>query len=294
MDIKSSLVSSPFLSNAIMVLVYFSLFIIERIYPLRIPTGKLAYRVFVNITMTCLALIVAAIVINPVSQFSLTWTETNQFGMMHWLPLPQPLSFIIGFLLMDLTFYYWHWLNHNVGILWRFHNVHHIDPDLDVTTSIRFHYVEIAYSGLFRLIQLMLLGVSPFIFLTYQLFFQLNTFFQHSNIKLPIVFEKIINKFIVTPRMHGIHHSQIMEETNSNYGVIFSFWDKLHSTLKLNIPQKLINIGVPGYNLADDNSLKNVLIMSFRRQRRYWVTDVSDYRMRDQKTLRRHVTEMEE
>ena len=290
----SSLFNSPLLLNAVLVSVYIGFFITEKIYPLRKTTAKLSYRIFVNVIMTGLALVVAAIVVNPIAQFSLAWTHNNPFGLMHWLSLPGSLYFIVGFLLMDLTFYYWHWLNHNVAILWRFHNVHHIDPDLDVTTSIRFHYIEIAYSGLFRLIQLMMLGVSPSIFLTYQLFFQLNTFFQHSNVKLPIALEKLLNIFIVTPRMHGIHHSQIMEETNSNYSVIFSFWDRLHRTLRLNVPQQDIHIGVPGYAAANDNRLKNVMMMSFRKQRRYWVTGESCCKKRDRKSSVATITEMME
>jgi sterol desaturase/sphingolipid hydroxylase (fatty acid hydroxylase superfamily) len=188
--------------------------------------------------------------------------------------------FLLGFLLMDLTFYYWHRLNHEIPLLWRFHNVHHADPDLDVTTSMRFHFVEIAYSSVFRLVQLAVIGINPILFICYEFIFQASTFFQHSNIRLPIRCERLLNKIIVTPRMHGIHHSNYMDETNRNYGVIFSFWDRLHRTIKLNIPQQSITIGVPGYQKQSDNQLINLLMMPFKAQRNYWRYNNKEYHNR--------------
>ena len=82
--------------------------------------------------------------------------------------------------------------------------------------------------------------------------------------------ERLLNKIIVTPRMHGIHHSQIAQETNSNYSVVFSFWDKLHRTIGLNIPQSEITIGIPGYSSPGDNDLTEALTMPFKKQREYW------------------------
>jgi sterol desaturase/sphingolipid hydroxylase (fatty acid hydroxylase superfamily) len=178
--------------------------------------------------------------------------------------------FALGFLLMDLSFYYWHLVNHRIPFLWRFHNVHHIDPDLDVTTAFRFHFGEVMFSVVFRVLQVGLLGVSGLAFVAYELVFQANTVFHHSNLRLPIGFERLLNKVLVTPRMHGIHHSQVRQETNSNYGVVFPWWDWLHRTLGLAIPQSAITIGVPGYSQPEDNRLWNTLLMPFRVQRDYW------------------------
>jgi sterol desaturase/sphingolipid hydroxylase (fatty acid hydroxylase superfamily) len=87
---------------------------------------------------------------------------------------------------------------------------------------------------------------------------------------LPIRLERLLNKLLVTPRMHGIHHSQVRRENNSNYGVVFPWWDRVHRTLGLNIPQAEIVIGIPGYCQPDDNRLRNALLMPFRKQRDYW------------------------
>jgi sterol desaturase/sphingolipid hydroxylase (fatty acid hydroxylase superfamily) len=177
---------------------------------------------------------------------------------------------VLGFLLLDLTIYYWHRINHTWPLLWRFHNVHHVDPDLDVSTSFRFHFGEILYSTVFRILQVGLVGVAPFTYVVYELVFQLGTMFHHSNLRLPVKLERWINRVLVTPRMHGVHHSAVGPETNSNYSVVFSWWDRLNRSLRLNIPQGQVIIGVPGYLRPQDNGFLALLALPFRRQRPYW------------------------
>lgn len=171
---------------------------------------------------------------------------------------------------MDLSFYYWHLLNHRVPVLWRFHNVHHMDPDLDITTALRFHFGELALSAGFRVVQIVAIGVSPVTYAVYEVVFQANTLLHHSNVRLPIRLERPLNKLLVTPRMHGIHHSQVEREANSNYGVVFPWWDRLHRTLGLNVPQSALTIGVPAYSEPGDNRLWAAIVQPFRRQRDYW------------------------
>jgi sterol desaturase/sphingolipid hydroxylase (fatty acid hydroxylase superfamily) len=185
-------------------------------------------------------------------------------------PLPDWAEFIVAFLLLDLTFYYWHVANHSIPWLWRFHNVHHVDPDLDVSTGFRFHFGEVLFSTLFRVFQISFIGVSFATFAAFELVFQMSTLFHHSNLRLPIRWERLLNRILVTPRMHGIHHSQVRGETNSNYGVIFCWWDKLHRTLGLNIPQSKIQVGIAGYCGPEDNRLWRTLTMPFVKQRDYW------------------------
>ena len=171
---------------------------------------------------------------------------------------------------MDLTFYYWHLANHRVPFLWRFHNVHHIDPDLDVSTAFRFHFGEIALSICFSILQVSLIGPSAWAFAVYQLVFQVEVLFHHSNIRLPLGAERLLNQVLVTPRMHSIHHSQVQRENNSNFGTVFPWWDRFHRTLGVNIPQDEVVVGIPGYTLPEDNSFWNALQMPFRKQRDYW------------------------
>ena len=245
-------------------------FVVERFVPLRATKSELVARLVINLCFSALAFGVAAVLVRPAAQATLHWAVMKPFGLVHLFPLPVAAQFMIAFLLMDLSFYWWHWLNHRSRFLWRFHNVHHIDADLDVSTGFRFHFGEVAMSAVFRVVQVALIGISAPAFATYELVFQVNTLFQHSNVRLPIHLERLLSKVFVTPRMHGIHHSQVQGETNSNYSVVFSWWDRIHRTLGLNIPQSEIVIGVPGYSTREDGTLLNSLLLPFRKQRDYW------------------------
>ncbi len=238
--------------------------------PLRSSKAELFGRLFVNLVMSVLAFGTAALLVRPAAAATMGWAGREQFGLIHLIPLPGWVQFVIAFLLMDLSFYWWHWLNHRSGFLWRFHNVHHIDADLDVSTGFRFHFGEVAMSAVFRVVQVALIGISAPAFATYELVFQINTLFQHSNVRLPIRLERLLSMVFVTPRMHGIHHSQVQGETNSNYSVVFSWWDRIHRTLGLNIPQSEIVIGVPGYSTPGDRRLLNSILLPFKKQRDYW------------------------
>ena len=242
----------------------------ELLNPLRLRKREFKRRWVINAGVTGLSYAVGTAIVRPVALGIALWNEAYSFGLLGWLPFPFWAKFALGFLLMDLTFYWWHRANHVYPLLWRFHNVHHIDPDMDVTTSFRFHFVETFYSTAFRIVQVSLSGVTILIYLVYELVFNLATLFHHSNLRIPIGLERVLNKVIVTPRMHGVHHSAIGPETNSNYSVVFRWWDYLHKSLRLNVPQKDIVIGVPGYLLPSDNRLVNLITMPFARQKPYW------------------------
>jgi len=254
----------------IVLAIFLLLFAVEKLFPLRESRGGLLARLIVNAVISGFAFVTAALVVRPASQRALHWVSEQPFGLLHVLQLPAWTQFIAGFLLLDLSFYYWHVLNHKVPLLWRFHNVHHLDPELDVSTGFRFHFGEVLLSTLFRVVQVSLTGISFAIFAAYEVVFQANTLFHHSNLRLPIRLERWLNKMLVTPRMHGIHHSQVQHETNSNFGVVFPWWDRLHRTLGLNIAQSKIAIGIPGYTSPGDNRLWHTFILPFVQQRNYW------------------------
>lgn len=283
-----------FISPITLAIIYSSLLLIEYKKPLRKPVRRLMDRWIVNFAFTILVYFSAKVFIVPVVQFTINLTLSHDFGLLSFFPSNTLIQFLLGFMLMDLTFYYWHRLNHEIPLLWRFHNVHHADPDLDVTTSMRFHVVEIAYSSAFRLIQLAFIGIDPLTFLCYEFIFQASTYFQHSNTRLPLSLEQVLNKVIVTPRMHGIHHSNYMDETNRNYGVVFSFWDRLHKTIKLNVFQNSITIGVPAYLQKKDNKIIHLLLMPFIAQRSYWRLNNKSYLNRPAEQLNKNTGQLSE
>ncbi len=258
------------LSAAGMLAVFILLFTLETLLPLRRRKRSRVQRLPVNLGLTILGFAAGALTVRPAALGLAFWAQGRAFGLLHLLPLPFWVEVVIGIFWLDLTFYYWHRFNHLRPLLWRFHNVHHLDPDMDVTTSFRFHFGEVLYSTPFRMLQVGLLGVSPVTYLLYEFLFNCETMFHHSNLRLPLGLERLLNKLIVTPRMHGIHHSALGPETNSNYSILFSFWDRLNRTLKLNVPQAEVVIGVPGYLLPEDNRFFRLVALPALRQRSYW------------------------
>ncbi|MHC4510092.1 MAG: sterol desaturase family protein [Planctomycetota bacterium] len=250
--------------------IFVLLLLAEQVVPLRRKTRPLFLRLVKNLILTAAVFLVGSLIVKYAGLATSRWSMERAIGIALWIPLPKWGRITVGFLLMDLTFYYWHRANHRIRLLWRFHNVHHIDPDLDVSTSFRFHLVEIAYSGVFRVFQVLLIGADPLTYAIYETVFSVETMLHHSNVRLPLELERWLNKIIVTPRMHGVHHSAVGAETNSNYSVIFPWWDRLSRTLMLNVPQSSIKIGVPGYLEPEDNRFRSLLIMPFVKQKRYW------------------------
>jgi sterol desaturase/sphingolipid hydroxylase (fatty acid hydroxylase superfamily) len=257
--------------EVIILAVFAALLVFETMFPLRRRKLPRKGRFILNFIMTAFVFLIGGTVVRATGLGLAGWADGREFGLLHIASLPINFRFMLGFLLMDLSFYYWHRLNHEWPLLWRFHNVHHIDPDLDVTTSFRFHFVEVLYSTAFRALQVLLIGVSPVTYAAYEIAFTCETAFHHSNLRLPIRVERALCKILVTPRMHGIHHSQVYEEANANYGTIFRWWDIFHGTLRLGVRQSDVDIGVPAYSSPEDNTLSRLTALPLTRQRDYWM-----------------------
>lgn len=258
------------LTAVVLGIAYVSLFLLERALPLRRPKERLFPRLLVNVAVSLAAFGAAAALVWPAAAVTLDFTGDNSFGLLPLAGVTGAAEIVAAFLLLDLSLYYWHVANHRIAFLWRFHNVHHIDPDLDVTTAFRFHFVEVGLSAGFRIAQVLLIGPTLTAYVIYEVAFQLGTLFHHSNLRLPFVVERAVNLLLVTPRMHGIHHSDIREEDLTNFGVVFPWWDRLHRTLRVNVPQAQVTIGIPGYSAPHDNAVLNSFLMPFQRQRDYW------------------------
>src|SRR5205807_5206629 len=141
---------------------------------------------------------------------------------------------------------------------------------LDASTALRFHFAEMFASIPWRAGQVVLIGLTPFSFSVWQCVFLLSILFHHSNVELPISWERRLNRFIVTPRMHGIHHSIVERETNSNWSSGLTLWDWLHGTLRLNVPQGEITIGVPAFLEPKAVTLPRILAIPFEKQPPSW------------------------
>lgn len=160
-------------------------------------------------------------------------------GLLGFLEFPNWAKFTLSFLLLDVLIYAWHRLNHIFPSLWKAHELHHQEKELSIFSTFHFSPIEIAYSTAWKSIVYPALGILPEAFFVYNAVFFLVILFHHSNYKLSYQWDKIISGVIVTPGLHHLHHSVILKESNSNYGSVFSFWDKIFGSATKYEKQKI-------------------------------------------------------
>ena len=255
------------IGTPILALISLLLFMLETKFQLRKRIQKRFSRIVINVFVSIPAFVLLRFAFLPIIVWLAFKNQDWQFGLNYFYSSPLWAISIIAFLILDYGNYLWHILNHKIPFLWRFHLVHHTDIDMDITTAFRFHFGELIGSVFFRGGVTLLSGASPVLVLVYEIIFEAATQFHHSNWKLPLAFEQILNKLIVTPRMHGLHHSVVKQETDSNYSVIFSFWDRLHRTATLENLNKEVVLGVPSYNKPEELTIGFLLKLPFTKIR---------------------------
>jgi sterol desaturase/sphingolipid hydroxylase (fatty acid hydroxylase superfamily) len=243
---------------------------LERRRPLRREVEPKLTRNARNVAVAGLGGLALQVMENPINSGIAAFVERHNFGLVKLLRLPVWLETALAVVLLDYTLFLWHVLTHKVPFLWRFHLPHHVDLDLDASTALRFHFGELVLSIPWRASQIIVIGVSPLSLSIWQTLLLLSILFHHSNVRLPIETERRLNRLIVTPRMHGIHHSIVEHETNSNWSSGLTIWDRLHGTLRLNVPQDKITIGVPAYRQPEDVELPKILQLPFTDQKPTW------------------------
>jgi len=160
------------------------------------------------------------------------WAEAHHFVLFNLLSWPSTIELVCAVILLDLVIYTQHVIFHAVPLLWRLHMVHHADRDIDVTTGLRFHPLEILLSMLIKMAVVALLGAPVLAVLLFELILNGMAMFNHANVALPLRLDALIRRLLVTPDMHRVHHSVIRQETNSNYGFNLSLWDRLFGTYR--------------------------------------------------------------
>ena len=205
-DSKKEKPLRPWLGPLIIGGTFLLIFAAERRRPLRERRESSVVRTSRNFTMAALSAASVAI-LQPLLLIPLLRSvENRRLGLLHRLPLPGAARTVLGVLLLDYTLWWWHWMNHRIPFLWRFHLPHHVDLDLDASTAIRFHFGEMSLSVLYRMLQIRLLGVGELSMSLWQLLLFPSIFFHHSNLALTEEQDRLLSRFVVTPRMHGIHH----------------------------------------------------------------------------------------
>ena len=190
----------------------------------------------------------------------------NQIGLLNQFLLPVWLSVFATILLLDLAIYGQHIASHRWQWLWRFHKVHHSDLDIDVTTGIRFHPIEIIISMGYKVLIIYIIGCHPAAVIAFEVILSATALFNHSNIFMPLKLERWLRLGLVTPDMHRVHHSSIQSETDSNFGFSISVWDRLFGTYidQPKLGHDKMVIGLTQYRYSPDVRIKQLLLMPFK------------------------------
>ena len=253
-----------------------AILVAERRRPLRRQTQAEPRRELTNLVLGIAASLAVSLAETPVVEPLARRAALRRRGLVQLLPLPDGARDILAVVLMDYTFYLWHVLTHKVPALWRLHLVHHVDLDMDASTALRFHALDMVVSAPWRFAQVALIGLSPRGVRLWRAFFFLSILFHHSNTRLPERWERRLARVLTTPRMHGIHHSAVEDQTNSNWSSGLSWWDHLHRTFRLDVDQAHIAVGVPASTPHPPARGRPALALPFRRQRNDWASPISD------------------
>jgi sterol desaturase/sphingolipid hydroxylase (fatty acid hydroxylase superfamily) len=222
--------NEPFIRLAAFFGIFMTVAIWEFLSPRRQLTTSKTLRWVSNISITLLG---TAIVrgLFPVLAVTFAANETN-LGILNQTSLPFVLKVFIGVLAFDLIIYFQHVMFHAVPILWRLHMMHHADLDIDVTTGLRFHPIEVILSMGIKIAAVIIIGPPVLAVILFEIFLNGTSMFNHGNMLIPPGVDRLLRLMVVTPDMHRVHHSVVIKETNSNFGFNFPWWDRLFGTYR--------------------------------------------------------------
>ncbi len=206
---------------------------LESLWPRRTRQQQRSRRWFTNgsivvIDSICLRLLALALPLLAIG--AAIDAERTQTGVFHTVNWPVWLEILLAMLVLDFVIWAQHLLTHKIPFLWRLHRVHHADIDVDVSTAIRFHPIEIALSMLIKIGTVYLLGAPALAVILFEIILNGTALFNHANLRIPQRLDAVLRVFLVTPDMHRVHHSTRRDEHDSNYGFSLSLWDRIFGT----------------------------------------------------------------
>lgn len=242
--------------------------ILETALPKRERVQRRKSRWLTNLSLVVINSIVLRLMGPVAAIFVADYAIENGWGLLRQSPISLPLLLEITLVvvLLDLSIYVQHVASHRIPVLWRLHKVHHADRDIDVTTGIRFHPIEVSLSMVYKCVIILLLGPLALSVVVFEIILNASAMFNHANIKLPKRLDNILRLFIVTPDMHRVHHSVIPDETNSNYGFFLPIWDRLFKTY-ISQPKEGhhgMTIGLKEHQTDNPSKLTWIISMPFK------------------------------
>lgn len=248
---------------------FFGIFLLvaigELLSPRRILQTSKVIRWFSNMGVVAINTLTVRLIFPAIGVHIAFAAQEKGWGLLNVLDLPAWLSVLIGVLVLDLVVYLQHVMFHTVPLIWRLHMMHHADMDIDVTTGLRFHPIEIIISMGIKMTAIAALGPSVFTVILFEIILNGTAMFNHGNLKLPLAFDRYLRLLVVTPDMHRVHHSVTIRETNSNFGFNFPWWDRVLGTYRAQpvAGHEGMTIGLAQFRKPAKNNLFSMLIMPF-------------------------------
>lgn len=219
-----------------------------------------------NLGLAGLNMLLMRLSVGSIAYLSATTAKEHDLGLFNQFVMPNGLSIALTLLCLDFAIYAQHIVSHQWTFLWRLHQVHHTDIEMDVTTAVRFHPLEIVLSMAYKVVCIVLMGANPLAVVAFEIILNATATFNHSNINIPPQWDKYLRYLLVTPDMHRIHHSVIRNEMDSNYGFSISCWDRLCRTYTAQpqSPQTEMAIGLPGFRQLGELNFMRLLLLPFQ------------------------------
>jgi len=272
MNIDSVVIShEPFVRLAFFAAIFSIVAVAEALRPRRKLVASKQKRWINNILLSFTDTIILRFVFPIFPVGVAVFCKESGWGILNYFHFPLWVAVICAVVLLDLIIYVQHKMFHLIPVFWRLHKVHHIDQDIDVTTGLRFHPLEMILSMIIKMTAVAVIGAPPVSVVIFEILLNGATMFNHSNLHIPLAADRFIRLMIVTPDMHRVHHSVIVKETNSNYGFSFSWWDRLFGTYRRE-PEAghlQMKIGLNGYSDPKYLQLSQMLITPFVSRSKY-------------------------
>lgn len=220
-------------------------------------------RWMINFSMILLANLLI-LIIYPLANIQVAfWAKANHLGLFHYLEFNSSiLLLILSILILDLSIYFQHYLFHKIPFFWKFHQIHHSDDSLDISTALRFHPIEIIFSVLYKNIIIIIFGIDPKNIIIFEIILNSMSMFNHSNFLIKRKIERVFRLIIVTPQMHYTHHSILSKKQCTNYGFNFSFWDRIFRSYYLDNAKD--NVGL-NLSAKTTKNLLNLILLPFKK-----------------------------
>lgn len=205
---------------------------LESVLPRRVRTSSRRSRWLNHLTLAVANTVLLRVLFPVAAVGCAALAARRGWGLLAWSNLPPALDFPVGFAALDLLIYAQHRVFHRIHIFWRIHCVHHSDVDLDASSALRFHPLEMALSMLVKMGAVVAIGVPPVTVIVFEAVLNGVSMFNHANFRIPERVDRVLRRFVVTPDMHRVHHSVVRQETDSNFGFNLPWWDRLFGTYR--------------------------------------------------------------